>query len=478
MTDTPRYDLVVIGGGSAGLVAARFGADMGARVALMERDRIGGDCTWTGCVPSKTLLQAGRVAHYMREADRFGLTAHAPEVDLGRVMARVKATIESVYSHETPDSLRQRGIDVYFGDASFIDPQTVSCGDRRISARNVIIATGARPVIPAIPGLSDTPFVTYADIFEVQQLPRRLAVLGGGPIGVELGQAFQRLGSDVTILEGQDRLLPIADPDASAVIAACLENEGVKLRTGVAVESVASRGVGVNLVVDGVDHEVDLLLVATGRRPDLEGLGLDRAGVELSGPRVKVNSRLQTSTSSIYAVGDAASILQFTHYAAFQGYAAARNALFPGGVGGDQEGVPWLVFTAPEVGQVGVTEAEAQERGETIEVHRIEMEDVDRAQTAGETQGFIKILSKPNGRIVGGVAVAGNAGAIINELALAIGQKVTLSQLATTIHAYPTFGSGLQMLSSEAVMRRARHGWKGRLLGAIASRGRLGPVRP
>lgn len=465
------YDLAVIGGGSAGLVAARFGADVGARVVLLERDRIGGDCTWTGCVPSKTLLQAARVAHYMSDAGDFGLTAHQPEVDLAAVMARVKTTIESVYSHETPELLRQRGIDVCFGEASFIDRNTLQCGDRTISARRVIIATGARPIIPDIPGLNETPFATYADIFDLEHLPRHLAVLGGGPTGVELGQAFRRLGSEVTIFEARDQLLPGADPEASVAIAGCLETEGMGLRLGTAVEGAARRGDGVAVVSGGVEHLADLLLVATGRRPELAGLGLDRVGVELSGPRISVNSRLQTSVRSIYAAGDSASPIQFTHKAGFQGYAAARNALFPGGVEGEKTGVPSLVFTDPEVGQVGVTEAEARERGGRVMVHRIPMAEVDRAQTTGQTQGFIKVVSRPRGRIIGGVAVAGNAGAIINELALAISQGVTLSELATTIHAYPTFGSGLQQLSSDAVMKSSKGRLKGRLLRAIARHG-------
>ena len=465
------YDLAVIGGGSAGLVAARFGADVGARVVLLERDRIGGDCTWTGCVPSKTLLQAGRVAHYVREAGQFGITPHQPDVDLAAVMDRVKATIESVYSHETPEGLRQRGIDVCFGEASFIDRNTLQCGGRTISARRVIIATGARPIIPDIPGLNETPFVTYADVFDVEHLPRRLVVLGGGPIGVELAQAFRRLGSEVTIFEAQDRLLPGADPEASVAIAGCLENEGLALRLRTAVEGAARRDDGVALTSGGVEYLADLLLVATGRCPELAGMGLDRVGVELDGPRISVNSRLQTSVPSIYAAGDAASPIQFTHYAGFQGYAAARNALFPGRTQGEKAGVPWLVFTDPEVGQVGITEAEVRERGETVEVHRIPMEEVDRAQTTGQLQGFIKVVSRPKGRIIGAVAVAGNAGAIINELALAIGKGVTLSELATTIHAYPTFGSGLQQFSSDAVMKSLKGGLRGRLLRAIARRG-------
>ncbi|MGI8610603.1 MAG: dihydrolipoyl dehydrogenase family protein [Candidatus Dormibacteria bacterium] len=471
MAETPRYDLAVIGAGSAGLVAARFAADVGARVALLERDRIGGDCTWTGCVPSKTLLQAASVAHNMREAARFGLTAHLPGVDLAQVMARVKAAVDSVYSHESPEELRQQGIDVYFGDVSFIDRQTLRCADRTISTRKTIIATGARPVVPDIPGLSLIPFVTYAGIFEVEHLPRRLAVLGGGPIGVELAQAFQRLGSEVTIFESQDRLLPMADPEAAAVLARCLQNEGVSVRIGTPVASAAPRAGGAILLAGGGEHEADLVLVATGRRPDHSGLQLERMEVDMSGPRVKVNSRLQTSVPSIYAAGDAASIVQFTHYAGFQGYAAARNALFPGRVLGEREGVPWLVFTEPEVGQIGMTEAEARKSGARVEVHRLAMENVDRAQTIGRTQGFVKVVSRPTGRIIGGVAVAANAGAIINELALAISQRVTLGELATTIHAYPTFGSGLQQLASDAAMQRSKRGWRAGLLKSIARRG-------
>lgn len=463
---------MVVGGGSAGLTAARFGADVGARVALLEREHIGGDCTWTGCVPSKTLLRSATVAHNMANAGRYGLTPCPPEVELAPVMAHVRATIQAVYAHETPETLRQRGIDVHLGEASFIDPHTLRCGDTTVSARRVVVATGARPTTPAIPGLRDAPFVTYSGIFDVDHLPPRLAVLGGGPIGVELGQAFQRLGSQVTIFDQQARLLPAADPEASEVLAKCLENEGMTLRLGVAVQSVARAGGGVVVRAGGVDQESDLLLVATGRLPVLEGLALDRAGVETSGPRIRVNGRLQTSVPTIYAAGDVASDVQFTHYAAFQGYAAARNALFPGGVRGQHEGVPWVAFTDPEVGHAGTTEVEARGRGEAVRVDRIPMQLVDRAQTTGQTQGFIKVVSRPGGRVIGGVVVAADAAALTNELALAIRQRMKLGRLATTIHAYPSLGTGLQQLASDAAMQLSTRAWRSSLLRAIARRGR------
>ncbi|MBI4493937.1 MAG: FAD-dependent oxidoreductase [Chloroflexi bacterium] len=463
-----RYDLIVVGAGSAGLAAASFAARLGVRVALIERDRVGGDCTWSGCVPSKALLHAARVAQLVRRAEAVGLQRVERSLDLERVMAQVQAAVARVYAFETPAALARDGIEVVEGAARFLDPHAVEVAGRVLRARRFIVCTGAQPAIPPIPGLAEAPYLTYADVFTLRALPKHLLVLGGGPIGVELGQAFQRLGSAVTLLEQAERILPIADPEASAALAEQLVDEGVQLRTGAAVARVEPRAGAIAVAVGDAEHVGDALLVAVGRRPNVAGLGLERAGVEHTGKGIPVDARLRTNQKHIYACGDVTGALQFTHHAAWQGFVAARNALLPGSSRGSPDAVPWVVFTEPEVAQVGLTEQEARERWGAVLVARWPIERVDRAQTAGEQRGLLKLVARQSGKLVGATMVASAGGELINELALALERGLTLSDLASTMHAYPTYGFGIQQASAEAMLKRLTHGWRGRLLGALA----------
>ena len=463
------FDLVVIGAGSAGLVAAPFASSVGAKVLLVEKDRIGGDCTWTGCVPSKALIHTAGIVRCMRDAVALVGSASAPTLDAGRIMKRVRAAIDGVYAFETADALREQGIDVAFGAARFVGKDTIAIADRHVTSRHFVVCTGAEPTVPSIAGLAQTPFLTYREVFSLKTIPHRLLVLGSGPVGAELAQAFGRLGSEIVLVEAADRLLPIADPDASAVLWDRFTREGVEVFVRAPVDHVEETGDGIALTAARARIEGDALLVSVGRRPRLDELNLERAGVAFTEDGISVDSKLRTSNPRIYAAGDAAGSIQFTHYAGWQGYVAARNALFPGAMRGKREGVPWVVFTDPAVGRVGLSEEEARDRGWRTAVLRLPLERIDRAQTTGELDGFIKMITR-NDILVGATVVAPVAGEIINELALAIQSEATLQQLSSTIHVYPTYGIGIQQLASSASIAGFVRGWQGRLLRRLVKR--------
>ncbi len=459
-----RYDLAVIGAGSAGLTAVSFARQLGARVALVESDRVGGDCTWTGCVPSKALLHAAKVAHQMRHADAVGLDPVPPQVDLARVMARVGAASQRVYAFETPEVLEREGVEVVRGRANFRDPHTVEVDGRILHSKRFIICTGAEPAQPPIPGLADAPSLTYQNVFDLRQLPNHLLVLGGGPVAVELSQALRRLGSRVTIIQRGERILPFADPEASSVLTQVLVDEGIEVCTGEEAKRIEQTPTGIRVTTSKGVFEGDKLLVALGRRPKVDGLGLERAGVAFAEKGIAVDDRLRTSQRHIYAAGDATGSFQFTHYAGWQGYIAARNALLPGSSRGKRETVPWVIFTDPQVGQAGLTEREARERGEQVRVHRWPVERIDRAQTVGEREGFVKLVTRPDGTLLGATVVAGAGDELTNELALAVQQGLKLGDLARSIHVYPTYGIGTQQVSADATLARVTRGWRGKAL--------------
>jgi pyruvate/2-oxoglutarate dehydrogenase complex dihydrolipoamide dehydrogenase (E3) component len=450
-----RYDLVVIGGGSAGLTAADFGARIGARV-LIAAEQLGGDCTWTGCIPSKALIHAARVAH-----------DSGAEVDSRRVMTEVRAAIARVYAYETPEALAKRGIDVALGRVQFLDRATVKVGDRLLYGEHFVVCTGASSVVPPIPGLDAAKFLVYETFFDLDNLPASMIIVGGGPTGVEIGQALARLGARVTLIEQRDSLLPDVDPEAGAIIQRRLEAEGVSLRLGTAVSSVVSDGTGVEVQAGPARIQADSLLIAVGRSPRTDGLGLDRAGVELEGDAIRVNKDLRTTNPLVYAAGDVTGGFQFTHYAGWQGYVAARNALLPGAQEGRRAHIPRVVFTDPEVAQAGLGEADARAGFSDVRVHRLELDRVDRAQADGQHDGFLKLLTDGGGKLVGAVVVSRVAGETINELAVAIDGSLGLSELASTIHAYPTFGFAIQQLAAEAALEAASSGIRGKAVRAL-----------
>ena len=460
------YDLLIIGGGSAGLTAARFARQLDLSVAIVEKGRVGGDCTWTGCVPSKSLLKAAKTAQTVKDAARFGISSSEPVIDFKAVMSRVGSVVQEIFESESPETLQAEGIDVIQGEARFINPKTVSVDGREITARRYLVCTGAGPAIPPIDGLAEVDFLTYESVWDLEELPARLAVVGGGPIGCELAQAFCRLGSSVTLVEGADRIMLQDEPEAAEVIAKRLIQDGVDLRTNAALQRVDRTGNGVRLVLnEDVQVEADKILIAVGRRPRVDGLGLDEAKVNHGRGGIQVNKNLRTSQAAIYAAGDCTGGYQFTHYAGYQGFMAVRNAFLPFNKRSVLERVPWATFTDPEVAHVGLTEEQAKDRhGDNVEAANWPMDQTDRWLTEGDSPGFLKVVHLPNGKLLGVTIVASRAGEMIQEWALALDQGLKLAHMAESIHVYPTYTMASQQLASKLRVEQMLGSTVGRFL--------------
>jgi pyruvate/2-oxoglutarate dehydrogenase complex dihydrolipoamide dehydrogenase (E3) component len=460
------YDLVVIGAGSGGLVAARFAAKLGSRVALVEKDRIGGDCTWSGCVPSKALIKVAKVAHTARTASRYGVLTNAPSVDMTAVRAYVRGAIRDVYQFETPEQLQAEGVDVIHGAAQFVDAFTIAIGDQVIRAKNFLLTTGARPFIPSIAGLGDVPFVTYENIFDNDVLPKTMIIVGAGPVGVEIAQAYQRLGAQVTVVA--ERLLPKEDRDVQDKMRSLLEGEGIRFVLKRA-RSVRRGGDDIAIAAEDIEVRGNLLLVAAGRRPVVEGLGLDKAGVQYSRQGIAVDGRLRTNVKHIFAAGDVTGGYQFTHYSGWQAFEAVRNALLPGSSAGTTDLVPWVTFTDPEVAHIGLSEEEALARfGGSVRVQRLTMDRVDRAVCDNDTSGFIKVITKDDAGIVGGTIIAARAGEAIVELIVAIKKKMKAGDLAGAIHPYPTYSTAVQQMTADIAVDDLLSGTSGKVVRALS----------
>ncbi|MEA2458949.1 MAG: hypothetical protein QOC95_1921, partial [Thermoleophilaceae bacterium] len=441
------YDLVVIGGGTAGLVASRTAAGLGARVVLIDRDERGpgGDCLWTGCVPSKALIAAADLAHRIRTAGSVGIDPREPEIDFARVMAHVHGARAAIEPEDSAESLRRDGVEVMAGSARFTGPGQVDVDGTGIRYRSALIATGSRPVTPDLDGLAAAGPLTNETVWDLREQPARLAILGGGPIGCELGQAFQRLGTQVTIVEQVGTVLSKEEPEAQQLIAARLRADGVDLR--LAATAVRVDG-GRTLVVQagGAEQRVefDRILVAAGRSPETAGLGLDAVGVEVDDRgAVRVDDRLATTAKGVYAAGDAVGALPFTHVAGYHGRTVAANALLHTRARVSYESVPWTTFTDPEVGRVGMTEAQARERfGDGVAAVTSDYAHNDRAITAGDPHGFAKLVADPKGRLVGATVAAPHGGESIAELAAWVRAERKIADVSQTVHAYPTFSEG------------------------------------
>jgi pyruvate/2-oxoglutarate dehydrogenase complex dihydrolipoamide dehydrogenase (E3) component len=435
-----RRDVVVIGGGPGGLVVASVASQLGLKVTLVEKsERLGGDCLHTGCVPSKTLIRTAQVAHLMRSAGRYGLPGQEPVIDMGAVIDRVQAVIDDIQRHDDPERFRGYGCEVLFGAARFTGPHEIRVGENRVRGRRFVIATGSRPAIPPIPGLEAAGFDTSDSIFRRRERPRRLVVIGGGPIGLELAQAFARLGSEVSLVEQAEQVLPAADADVAQCLAEALAGEGLSLHTGRQVTSARRDGDSRQLLLDdGSTLECDRLLVATGRRPALQGLGLDAAGIEHDRSGIRVDPRLRTSQRHIYAIGDVTGPHPFTHMAEYQAGVVLANLLFRLPRKTDYRVVPVVTYTDPEVAQAGLTEHAANAQNLRCEVTTFPMADIDRAKTDAATAGLLKILTR-RGRICGAALVGAHAGELIHELALAIRLRAKASDITELVHAYPTY---------------------------------------
>ena len=472
-----RFDrnLVVIGAGAGGLVTSYIAAAVRAKVTLVEADRMGGDCLNTGCVPSKALIRAARAAHEIRTAHRFGIGAAEPSVDFRAVMARIRESIRAIEPADGVERYAGLGVDVLLGHARIVDPWTVEVDGERLTTRAIVLAAGGEPVVPTIPGIEESGYLTSDTMWDAlrdePQPPARLAILGGGPIGCEMAQAFARLGSRVTLIEQGERLLAREDAEVSALVEEVLGAEGVDIRTGREVVRIQEGRVVLDPDFDeGVLF--DRLLVAVGRRPRLAGYGLEALGIGTD-RALETNDWLETLYPNIYAVGDVAGPFQFTHAASHQAWHAAVNALF-GSVRRfrvDYSVLPWVTFTDPEVAHVGHNEASARAAGIAYEVVRHDLAHLDRAVAEGATEGFVKLLVRPrNDRILGATIVGHNAGETIAAIALAMKYRLGLNKLLATVHAYPTMAEAAKLAAGdwrrahapERLLRWAEryHGWR------------------
>lgn len=469
-----RYDLVVVGGGTAGMTAAVGAAGLGARVLLAEAERTGGECLWTGCVPSKALIAAARRAHDMRTADRVGLAPSEPDVDLARIMGRVHDVIATIEPHDSPARLRRKGIEVVRAHARFLRPGSIAVGDRRVRYRAALIATGSSPTVPPVDGLETVAPMNTDTLWDLDELPERLVILGGGPVGCELGQAFARLGSAVTIVEMADHLLPMADPPVGALIAEVLRRDGVDVRTSAQAVRVTD-GCMVVAAPDGADATLafDRLLVATGRRPRTARLGLERVGVATDDRGfVIVDDTMRTTGRNTFAAGDVTGRMPFTHVAGAQGALVVTNALFRMRRTSDEDHIPWTVFTDPEVAHVGLSEEDARRRwGNDAIVTSQNYTEVDRAVTHAHSTGFATLVADPKGRLVGATIVAESAGESIAEVVAWMRTGARLGDIGAAIHAYPTLTEGpwraaLEHLRGRYLSPRVRR-WTRPLLGVL-----------
>ena len=443
---------------------------------MVERSRVGGDCTWTGCVPSKALLKAAGVAQSSRTADRFGLSAADPVLDMRAVMERIRSVIARIYDSESPEALSSEGIDVIHGEAAFTGTDIVSVEGRSLSARRFLVCTGASPVVPGIRGLEAVDYHTYETVWDMEEVPGSLAVIGGGAVGCELAQAFARLGSQVTLIEAADRILPQEDPEVSEVISRRFESEGMTVMVGAEAQAVsASAGEVAGTCIElagGTSIEADALLVAVGRRPNAGELALEAAGVSWGPQGIQTDRHLRTANKRVYAAGDVTGGPQFTHYAGWQAFMAVRNAFLPGNTVAVREQVPRAVFTDPESAHTGLTEAEARAtHGTKVLVSRWPMSEVDRALTDGEADGFLKVVHLAKGRVLGATIVAPNAGELIQEWTLAIDRGLKLGDMARSIRVYPTYSMASQQLALRAYSERLLGGRVGGLLRQLAKRG-------
>ena len=449
------YDLTILGGGSGGLTAARIAASLGARVLLVDKERLGGDCLYTGCVPSKSLIHVAQVVHQARTARRLGLTTSYVDIDMAQAADYIQQVIKRVYEAE---HVYTDDVTVKFGVVRFQSPTTLMVNAEKITSRTTLIATGSHPARPSIEGIAEVGYKTNEDIFQLTHLPTSLLIVGAGPVGVELAQALARLGVQVTLVQGPERILPREDQDVSKAIAQVLQSEGVRLVTKARVlKAELCEGKKVVSVKQGeqiVTFEADEILLAAGRQPNIDELHLDAAGIASTVQGIKVNDYLQTTTANIFALGDVIGGYLFTHVAAYQAGIAVRNALLPVAKKKiNYRVLPWCTFTDPEAARVGLTYAEAQHHHQRVRVVTFPWADIDRAQTDDATGGFIKlILAGKKEEIVGAHMVGAHAGELLGEIALAMQHHLTVSDILATIHPYPTLHTGLQQAVYEAYL--------------------------
>lgn len=455
-----EFDSIVIGGGAAGLTASGISANVGAKTMMIERHRLGGDCTWTGCVPSKVLLKAGKVAQNIREASKFGLINSEPEINFKKVIDHVHNVRNEIYEEaDDPRIYEDQNIEVVFGAASFVNPHTLEIklenGEtRKVTSKYIFIATGARAFIPPIEGLDSVDYFTNDSLFEIENLPEELLIIGGGPIGTEMSQAFTNLGSKVTVIDMADRIMQNDDEELVEILMAELKAQGVNYALNASIKKITRKDDRIQVYVDQKGEENIIsgtdLLIATGRTANTEELNLEMAGVRVGNKGIRVNDSCQTNVSHIYAIGDVNGRYQFTHMSEHSAKLATTSALIKIPMKIDKKNVPWVTFTEPELAHVGQTEEQLKSNGTSFEVYRFPYSKIDRALMENVTTGLIKIFAnKLTGKIYGASVVGAHAGEYIAEYALAMKNGVSMRGIADTIHPYPTWALGARRAADQ-----------------------------
>lgn len=454
------YDAIVIGGGASGLTTAGIAANFGAKTIMIEKERLGGDCTWNGCVPSKTLIKAASVLYQAKKATEYGLSISMDSVDTGKIMEHVDQVRKEVYEEaDKPEIYERMGIEVVQGDASFVDDHTVKIENnkglvREITGRYIFICTGASAFIPPIPGVEEVEALTNESLFEIKNLPEKLIIVGAGPIGTEMAQSFNRLGTEVHVLEMTSGILVNDDPELTDILLQSLKEEGIHYHLESAVNQIekSDKGVIVHFKKSDQSQSIsgDAVLLATGRRANIASLNLEAAGVKTYKGGIEVNDKCRTSKRHVYAVGDVTGRYQFTHMCEHMAKIATTNALLKIPMKIDHKHVPWATYSDPELAHVGASEKELTEKGVSFETYRFPFSKIDRAITDGQTTGLIKVYAKKwNGKILGASIVGVHAGEMISQYALAMKNGVTLRSFADTIHPYPSYGLGARRAADQ-----------------------------
>jgi pyruvate/2-oxoglutarate dehydrogenase complex dihydrolipoamide dehydrogenase (E3) component len=462
------YHIIVIGAGSAGLVVASGAATLGAKVALVEREKMGGDCLNAGCVPSKAFLKCAHLAKDIRESQKFGLESTIKEVDLADIMERVKSVIKEIQPHDSRERYEGLGVDVITGNGELLDSHTVKVGGIIITSKSIVIATGSEPVVPKIKGLENVSYLTNKNVFELKKLPKHLIILGGGPIGLELGQGFRHLGSKVTIIDRNQGLFGKDDAEVGTLMEKVLIKDGIALKLKSKIIEIKKNNENITVIIEqgGKTEEItgDNILVSLGRKPVTYGLGLEKAKVELNERGfVVVNKKLQTNIKNIYACGDATGPYQFTHMAGYQAGIVIRNIIFHLGSKVDYSAVPWTTYTKPEVAHVGYTEPMAKNLGLFKEAILVSLDEIDRAKTENDRIGFLKLILGNKGRIIGATLVGEKAGETIPLATLAIKKKLKATTYLGMIFSYPTEAEIFKFASLK-VLKESFKEWQNKLI--------------